>query len=415
MSGSVGSDESRGTAVIVDSRAVVRFLESQLADFVEALRELVAIDCGTFSTTGVNRIADLCEARFRAWGWSVERRQHEPVDAEPPLGDIVVGRRGGGGRPHVLLIGHMDTVFPDGTVATRPFSIKGNRAMGPGVNDMKAGLLAGFFAIDALRHAGSSDFNVTYVCNPDEEVGSPFSKPVIQEIARDVDVCFVLEAGRENGNIVSARKGMAHFGVDIKGRAAHAGVEPEKGRSAILEAARIVLELHALNGLWAGVTVNAGAISGGTRPNVVPDFCHLEIDLRGADDVSFDEASRAIRRIATTTTMEGVSASIHALEAHRPMRESEATTRLVQLAQDITRQLGFEVMPQSTGGASDGNTTAAMGVPTLDGLGPVGGGPHSPEEWLDLDSIVPRTAMLACLIARANEVLPPTGAEQSHE
>src|SRR5438874_2083624 len=187
-----------------DPRSLVSVVEGRLDDYLAALAEMVNTDCGTFSPEGVNRIADRCEEWFRAGGWEVERRTYQPAAGEPGLGDLLIGRLAGEGGPRILLIGHMDTVFPDGTAAQRPFRLDGGRATGPGVDDMKGGLLAGFFAVEALRASGASP-SVTYMCNPDEEIGSPFSKPVIRELAGDADVCLVLEAGRENGNIVSAR------------------------------------------------------------------------------------------------------------------------------------------------------------------------------------------------------------------
>ena len=391
----------------MEPRELATAVERHLDEYLEVLAQMVNTDCGTFSPEGVNRIADLCEQAFRARGWEVERRRHEPAEGERRLGDLLIGRLSGAGRgPRVLLIGHMDTVFPDGTATERPFRIEGSRATGPGVDDMKGGLLAGFVAVESLLEWGFRSFGpIVYVCNPDEEIGSPFSKPVIQELAGQADVCFVLEAGRENGNIVSARKGTTDFVIEITGRAAHAGVEPHKGRSAILEAAHRVIALHELNGRWPGVTVNAGVISGGTRSNVVPDRCRVEVDLRAADDATFDAASEEIARVARATSLDGVTATVRALEAHRPMQKTEATARLVSLAQEVARDLGFAVHDQATGGASDANTTAGMGVPTLDGLGPVGGGAHGPDEWLDMDSVVPRVAMLAGLIGRAGEAV----------
>ena len=210
---------------------------------------------------------------MRALGATVERSRHEPEGERPQLGDLVVGRLEGDG-PRLLLIGHMDTVFDPGTAAERPYRSEGRQAFGPGVTDMKAGLLAGLHAIAALQEAGERPA-VTFVANPDEEIGSPFSSPVIRALAPDHDAVLVLECARANGDIVSARKGIADYHVTITGRAAHAGVEPEKGRSAILEAAHQVLALHALNGRWPTVTVNAGVIHGGTRPNVVPERCEL--------------------------------------------------------------------------------------------------------------------------------------------
>jgi glutamate carboxypeptidase len=365
---------------------------------------MVDVDCGTFTPEGVNRIADLCEKRLSDAGFEVDRRPHRASRDEEPLGDLVIGTIEGRGRTRILLIGHMDTVFPEGTAAERPFRMEGDRAFGPGVIDMKSGLLGGFVALEALRETGFDGFGrITYVCNPDEEIGSPFSKPVIRGLAQETDVCFVLEGGRENGNLVSARKGVADVVIDITGKAAHAGVNPDRGRSAVVEASHKVLALHELNGRWPGVTVNAGAIAGGTRANVVAEHCRLHVDVRSPRDDTFDQAIEEVTSIGRSSTVDGVTSTVDIRDAHRPFEKTEATARLVELAQDIAGELGFEVGDQSTGGASDGNTAAAEGVPTLDGLGPIGGDPHGPDEWLDLTSVVPRVSMLAALVARVCE------------
>jgi len=392
----------------MDPGALVDAVARRREEYVSALREMVDLDCGTYTVDGVNRIAALCADRFAAGGWSVERRQHRPDPGQPQLGDLVIGRlRGPGtGGPAVMLIGHMDTVFPEGTAAGRPFAIVDGRATGPGVSDMKAGLLAGFFAVDALREADVPFGDVAFVCNPDEEIGSPFSRGIIEEVAGGVDVCFVLEGARENGDIVSARKGIVDLRIDIAGRAAHAGVEPERGRSAVLEAAHKVVALHALNGRWPGVSVNVGVIAGGTRPNVVAERSMLEVDLRAPTAEAFAAARDEAVRIAEESTVPDTVGTAAAVAWHRPMEKTEATARLIRLAQAIAGQLGFEVKDTATGGASDANTTAAMGLPTLDGLGPVGGAPHSADEWLDLESVAPRAGLLAAMIARAGEALP---------
>ncbi len=275
-------------------------------DFVEALREMVNVDCGSFTPEGVNVIADLCQARFEASGWEVDRRHHEPAEGQERLGDLVIGRLGGRGGARVLMIGHTDTVFDPGTVAERPFTIEGDRARGPGVSDMKGGLLTGFFAVEVLQAAGFDGFgSITYICNPDEEIGSPWSRDVILAEAAEADVAFVLEGARENGDIVSARKGVADLRVEIVGRASHAGVEPERGRSAILEAAHKTQALHALNGRWPGVTVNVGVVTGGTRPNVVAERCVLDIDVRSTEERTFRAAEEAVRAIAQEHTVSG--------------------------------------------------------------------------------------------------------------
>jgi glutamate carboxypeptidase len=314
---------------------------------------------------------------------------------------MVIGRIDGAAATRVLLVGHMDTVFDPGAAAERPFRVDDGIGRGPGVSDMKGGLLAGFFATQALQEAGVSFGPVTYVCNPDEEIGSPFSRPLIRELAQRHDVAFVLEGARENGDIVSARKGITDHEVVFVGRAAHAGVEPERGHHAILQAAHTVIALQGLNGRWPGVTVNVGVARGGTRPNVVPERCVLEVDLRSPELATLEEAEREVERICLDTVVDGIQVEVRTSAWHRPMEKGEASARLVGLAVALAAELGIELRDAATGGASDANTTSAAGTPTLDGLGPIGGDDHAPGEWLDLASVVPRTAVLAGLIATA--------------
>ncbi len=377
-------------------------VDASYPSYLADLEATVNVDCGTYLPAGVNRVADLMQERFEGTGWNVERRSHAGEGSSEGLGDVLVATLRGGqpdGR-RILLVGHMDTVFPDGTAQERPFKVDGDRAFGPGTSDMKAGLLAGFYGVQALQEVGWDDFgSIHYVCNPDEEIGSPFSGPIIVDLARSTTACFVLECGRENGNIVSARKGVAELSITIEGRAAHAGVEPQKGRSATLQAAHTTIDLHALNGRWPGVTVNVGIIRGGTRPNVVAERCELEVDLRAETQATFDEAAAEIERVAKATVVPDVSVDVQKMSGFPPMEKSERSAGLIRRVKEIAHELGFEVNDQATGGASDANPVAAIGIPTLDGLGPVGGGAHSREEWVDLPSVVPRVSMLAGLIA----------------
>lgn len=265
---------------------------------------------------------------------------------------------------------------------------------------MKGGLLAGYYAVAALRDSGFEDFGaITYVCNPDEEIGSPFSGPFILEQAKDADACFVLEGARQNGDIVSSRKGVNDIRIVFHGRAAHAGVEPERGRSATLQAAHTTIALHELNGRWPGVTVNVGVIQGGTRPNVVAERCELQVDVRAITAKDFGEALAEVERRASETIVPDVTVEIVTRSGFPPMEKTEGTAKLVERAKALAAELGFEVNDAATGGASDANPVAGMGVPTLDGLGPIGGADHAPGEWLDLDSVVPRIALLSGLIA----------------
>ncbi|HET7727455.1 MAG TPA: M20 family metallopeptidase [Candidatus Limnocylindrales bacterium] len=364
--------------------------------FLADLEQLVNIDCGSYTKAGVDRVGAWLAERLRALGASVEVRPHDT------FGGTVIGTfEGTPGGPTVLCLAHMDTVFPEGTVAVRPFRIEDGIARGPGVTDMKSGLLAGVYAIDALRSVlGSVPVGrLVFVGNPDEEIGSPTSTPHIAALAADADAALVLECARANGDIVSSRKGMMSFRVDVHGRAAHAGVEPEKGRSAILEAARIVTGLHALNGRRPDVTVNVGVIEGGTRPNVVAESCRLEMDARSVRREDLERLEAEIRAVIAATVVPDVTVDVTLEHRWWPMEKLAASARLVDHAVALAGALGFELRDAATGGASDGNTTAGLGVPTIDGLGPIGGLDHSPGEYLEVASIVPRTTLLAALIA----------------
>jgi glutamate carboxypeptidase len=266
---------------------------------------------------------------------------------------------------------------------------------------MKGGLLTGFFATDVLRAAGADGFaSITYVCNPDEEIGSPFSGSVIRELAPHHDVALVLEGARENGDIVSSRKGITDYEIVFRGRAAHSGVEPEKGRNAVLAAAHATVALHELNGRWPGVTVNVGVARGGTRTNVVAERCVLHVDLRSPELATLEEAEREVARICHVPTVPDLEVEIVANGWHRPMEKLGDAQRLVEDAITVAAELGIELRDAATGGASDANTTSSAGTPTIDGLGPIGGDDHGPAEWLDLDSVAPRVTLLAGIIAR---------------
>ncbi len=360
------------------------------------LARLVNVDCGSYDRDGVNEVAAWTAAVLEGLGADVTRHP-DPAGA---LGDTVEGvLRGTPGGPRAVLIGHMDTVFPRGTVAERPFRLAGGIATGPGVTDMKGGLLTLLYGLRAILAAGALPFErLTVIANPDEEIGSPASTPHVRRVAADSDVAFVLECARANGDIVSARKGVVEYVVTVTGREAHAGVEPERGRSAILEAAHQVMGLHALTGRWPGVTCNVGVVEAGTRSNVVAGKAVLHVDLRATDRAGLEAASAAIGALAAAPTVPDVLVRVVERHRHWPMEKLARSGLLVAHAEELAGRLGFAVRDAATGGASDANTTAGMGVPTLDGLGPVGGLDHSPDEWLDVTSIVPRTALFAALL-----------------
>ena len=378
-------------------------IDAGLPAFLADLERLVNVDCGSYTPAGVNQIADWVAADLAALGAQVDRRP----DPSGRYGDTVIGTFEGrpGAGPRILLIGHMDTVFPDGTVAERPFRIDDEGiAHGPGVSDMKGGLLLGLRAMAALRVLGGGRFeelpfeSITVVANPDEEIGSPSSTPHIQALAGATDACFVLEGARASGDFVSARKGIADLRVTIHGHAAHAGVEPEKGRSAILAGAELTRGIHALNGRWPDVTANVGVFQGGIRPNVVADRAELQVDVRAVTAASLDAALAALAELAAQPTVPDVTVEVETMHAWAPMEKLERSGRLADHVIALAGRLGFETKDVVTGGASDANTTSGMGVPTIDGLGPIGGLDHAPGEYLEVDSIVPRTTLLAALL-----------------
>jgi glutamate carboxypeptidase len=342
--------------------AAVRAVEP---DFLADLERLVNTDCGSYTPAGVDEIGRFVAGFLASAGAAVETRP----DPAGRLGATVIGTwagdRGTPGGPRLLLIGHMDTVFDPGTAAARPFAIDADGiARGPGVTDMKSGLLAGLYALRTLARRGPLPFErVTFVANPDEEIGSPTSTPHIQAIAADVDACLVLECARANGDIVSSRKGILDAEITVHGRAAHAGVEPEKGRSAILA-----------------------------------EQCTLEVDLRAVRRADLEAAEAEVRALLDDLTVADTTAELGEMARWWPMEKLERSGRLVDHAVALATRLGFSLRDAATGGASDANSTAGMGVASIDGLGPIGGLDHSPAEYLEVSSIVPRTTLLAALI-----------------
>ena len=363
--------------------------------FLTELATLSLMDCGTDNKSGVDAVGRVMRARLESLGMDVEA--HDGGDR----GDTLVGRWRGAGRARLLLVGHLDTVYPLGWPEEHPFRVEEDIARGPGTCDMKAGVLVGLYALEALRAADFNDVaEIAFILNGDEEVSSPVSRAVIEREALGRDAVLVLEAARENGDIVSARKGFAQFDLHVQGRAAHAGVEPEKGRHALLELAHQIVALQALNGAIPGATVNVGVASGGMRRNIVPDEASAELDVRARNAAGMDAISAALRAQAARTTVPGVTVTLEGGVVRAPMEKTAASARLVEWCQQAARALGFTVQDAATGGGSDANNTAALGVPTIDGLGPIGGLDHSPREYITISSVVPRTAMLAGLIAR---------------
>lgn len=369
------------------------FLQAAFPQWLADLETLVNVDCGTYTKRGVDFVGDWVNARGQEWDWDME---YFPVRE---FGNCHLARLRGNGQGNFLMLGHLDTVYPEGVAAERPLRAEGNKLLGPGVCDMKGGLLVAMYAVRGLQLAGFDNFaqlEIFFGC--DEEIGSPTGQKFYTSFVKKADAVLVLEGGRANGNIVSARKGSGLYTLRVKGKSAHAGVEPEKGANAILELAHQIIALHQLNGVAPGVTVNAGIIGGGTRTNVVPDDAWVQVDVRAVNPEGARIAHEAIMQLAAQTHVARTQIEVTGHFEYPPMSKTPAIGMMAEWAQEVARELGFEIKDQATGGASDANNVAQYGIPVLDGLGPIGGLDHSPDEYIDRDSIIPRTRLLAGLI-----------------
>jgi len=379
-----------------EAQALTAYLEARLPTYLEELRQLCAIECPTSSKAGV----DEAGAWVRRWLESREWEVRQWPDAIS--GDSLAATVRGQGTLRVLLAAHLDTVYPIGVAAARPLRIEGDTLLGPGSADNKSGLLSALYAMAALEDLGllGSISAITLLCGSDEETDMRASLAVMRELAPQYDIALVLEAGRENGDIVGARKGGGNFVLETHGRAAHAGVEPEKGAHAVLALAHHIIALQGLNGMRDGVTVNVGVIAGGSVPNAVPDYAQAVIDTRVVRPEDIDPLIDVLRAEATRTIIPGVRAELGGGWGAPPMAYTPDIAALAQLTDACAQELGFRVQAAKTGGVSYANYLAGMGLPVLDGLAPIGGLDHSPREYILVSSIVPRTALLALLMLR---------------
>ena len=300
-------------------------------------------------------------------------------------------------RRPALLLAHFDTVWPLGTLERMPVREDEGRLFGPGVYDMKASLVMVAAVVEVLgRLKRKLPRPLLVLLNSDEEIGSPSSRQLIEELARQSEYVLVLEPPLPDGGLKTARKGVGRFTIEVEGKAAHAGVAPEQGRSAIVELAHQVLGATELNDPRSGTTVSVGLIRGGTAFNVVPADASAEVDVRATSLAAATAVEAALRAFAALTP--GTKVTVRGGFVRPPMERTPAIAGLFARAQEIAARLGLELSEGSTGGGSDGNFTAALGVPTLDGLGVQGGGAHAENEHIRIDSLPERAALLAALL-----------------
>ena len=379
-----------------DDNAVLKACRGAEPKLLEWIRQLVTLE----SPSDDKRAVDGCVEAVAdiASGLGARVRRHR----QRAFGDVLELRfsvRGAAKKkdPPMMLLGHLDTVWPLGTLARMPFRIADGRVWGPGTLDMKAGVAMAMTAIEILRTIGAEHRPIVMLLNSDEEVGSPVSRPITEKLARECAAVFVLEPAQGLGGAYkTARKGVGDYTVRVRGVAAHAGVDFQRGHSAIQELAHQLETIRTFTELDRGLTVNPGVIRGGTRTNVVAAEAEAEIDVRIArakDAVRIDNRFRHLR-----VRDRGCVLEVEGGMNRPPMERSRVTVALFRRAQILAEGLGFRLEEAATGGGSDGNFTAAMGVPTLDGMGAVGEGAHASHESVLLKDLVPRTALLAEMI-----------------
>lgn len=367
----------------------LEYLTRQLPDMLYTLERWVNHDSPTFDKPSADALGRSIADAFTGLGASVE------TQAQPDYGDHLRIAWGQGAR-QILLLGHFDTVWPIGEAARRPFRVHEGKATGPGVNDMKAGILIGLYALRALIETGQTPAHrLVYLLTSDEENGSLSSRPLIEAEAWRSDYVLILEPSR-HGSLITWRKGIGRFAIEISGVAAHSGVDPEKGVSAIEEMAHQILKLQAMTDLARGTSVNVGVVQGGSRVNVVAASAKAECDLRVMTVAEGERMQRTI--LGLTPVLKGTTVQVSGGMNRPPFEESQAGLALYERARAVGARLGLDLDKTGTGGGTDGNFTAALGVPTLDGLGVVGEGSHALHEQILIDSLPQRAALLAELI-----------------
>ena len=372
---------------------LLEHLGRQHQAMVALLAELVGIDSGSYNKCGV----DAVEERLRVWleaaGIPCELFSNER------FGGCMAARLPGfnGGNRPIVLMGHCDTVFPAGTVAQWPFRIDGNQAFGPGVADMKAGLVMNTFVLDALRRFGVP-CPITGLYTADEEIASPSSRPIIEAEATGARAVFNAEPGRPSGNLVSRRKGAAFIELEVTGRAAHSGAAHAQGVSAIEALARKIQRLHRLTDYDLGTTVNVGLIQGGQSVNTVAPRATAGIDVRFPTLNIMEKILGEVREICNCCELPGSESRILREGNFLPLEQDEASRELLDHYARAAAGLSMQIAGEPTGGSADSGFTAALGTPTLCATGPVGGNAHTDDEWCRIDTLVPRAQALALTV-----------------
>lgn len=373
----------------------LRYFRQQQSAILDTIEQLVTLESPSDVKAAVDRVRTVLASRFGELGGKVK-----PHAVDKFGNHLQVGFRGRSPRKPILLLGHMDTVYPVGTISKMPFRVSKGRVWGPGVFDMKAGIALALHVLEALLlwNDGVLPRPVTMLLVSDEEIGSSSSRAITEKLARKSEAVLVLEpAAGPNGAVKTARKGVGQYTLQVKGVSAHSGLDFAKGHSAVVELSRQILRLSEMVDVKRGITINAGRISGGGRVNVVPAEASAVVDLRVRTN---KDAARIHRQLISLRAFDrqcklNVAGSLN----RPPMERTAATAALYSKAAEVARGLGWKLEEAAVGGGSDGNFTAALGVPTLDGLGAVGDGAHAEHESVVISELPKRAALLAGLIS----------------
>jgi glutamate carboxypeptidase len=383
------------SALEPEAVAAVHAAASDRLDEVWVLLErLVGIDTGAGQIAGMHKAVALMQEAWESIGCSTNVRA-TPSGAPVLEASRVVDSH----APMVVLLCHLDTVFPPGTAAARPFAVDGNHAFGPGVADAKGAAAAAWLAVAAAISAtGLRTINVRVLANADEESGSVGSRQMIEEAGQQAALVLVFEPARPDGSIVTARRGARRYRIRVDGKAAHTGVEPWLGVNAIEAAAHKVIALQGLNDRAADIAVTVATIAGGQAINIVPADAQFEVDTRFPSSEHEARLDAAVNEISGRDEVAGSRASVETISWRPAMSPHPLVPAIVDRYLETASALGLELQATSTGGASDGCFTSALGIPTVDGLGPVGGGYHSPEEFLVAETLLQRAALTGAVL-----------------
>ncbi|MFD1065607.1 M20 family metallopeptidase [Oceanobacillus locisalsi] len=372
--------------------------EKHFNDMLEMLEQLVNTDSGSNDKAGVDQVGTFLRQAYEQIGFVSEVHESEVY------GNSITLRHQDATNPDILILAHMDTVFPAGTAEERPFTIREGRAYGPGVIDMKASQAMVFYAMKTLIEQQNEAYkHVEIVLNSDEEVGTVSSRALIEERAKGKKAALVMEPAREDGSIVSSRRGSGRYDLDIKGRSAHSGMNPERGINAIEELAHKIIELQGLADPDNNLHINVGMVEGGTSVNTIAPSAKAAIDVRISTASQGGAIDKEIQAIARESAVAGTEITLTGGINRPPMEWTDEVQRLVDLIQAEAGKIGLNVTDTATGGGSDASFTAAMGIPTVDGLGPVGGKQHTSEEYLVVDSLKERMTLFTNVLQRLSE------------